>query len=112
MNDDNVVRARVLLTSRRSQPKVTGHIVDVKIRDRRESRSLMDIVLRAMLVMILTGASLAVVGLVLMLLFVSDNFVPLWTAFILFSGLGVMMCSILLIPISGLIERYQEKAPI
>lgn len=112
LNDNNVVRARVLLTSRRSRPKVTGHIVDVEIRDRWEYNSLSDRLDNGLFAMMITGVGVSMVGAILLLFFSSDNFVPLWIVIIVFGGLGLSMGSTLLMPIQSLLERYQEKVPI
>jgi hypothetical protein len=113
MNDGNVVKARVLLTSRRKKPKITGHIVDARIRDHREHKTFPDLMIRALFAMMATGIALFFIGTVLALLFSSDNFVPKGIVLVMFSGIGLLgACTLLMLPTMVLFERSIDKSPI
>lgn len=112
MNDDNVVKARVILTSRRT-PKVTGHIVEVKIRDHREHKTFPDIMVRALIGTAVLGMALFLIGSILMIFFTSGDFVPLSIAFVAFTGVGLLtVCTLLMFPIMSLSDRSIDKSPI
>ncbi len=113
MNDDNVVKARVLLTSRREKPKFTGHIVDVKIRNYREYKTFPDLMVRVIFAMGGTGMALVLIGVVLTVLFVNDNFEPKIIVLLLFAGVGLVVFSTLLVfPTMHLFSRAVDKSPI
>jgi hypothetical protein len=113
MNDNDVVRARVLLTSRRPTPKITGHIVDVKIRHHLEHKTVPDIVFRALFAMMSVGGALFVFGTILAFSFSSGELVPQSIAFVFFTGMGLMVvCGILLFLTLWLFSRSIDKGPL
>jgi hypothetical protein len=112
LNDDNVMRARVLLTSRQ-RPKITGHIVDVKLRNYREHRTFGDVMVRVTFAIVGIGLALFIIGTILALLLSSGDKIPLGVAFAIFGGLALVMAGVLLIiPFSILSFRAIDKSPI
>jgi hypothetical protein len=114
MNDDNVVRARILLTSRRRPPKVTGHIVDVKIRNVREHRTFPDLLIIAFLGMAGVGLTLAVIGMILgLLLSAPTGQVHSIPAVMLLVGFALLIGgTCLLLPTMYMFTRSLDRIPI